>query len=90
MLAFFAGSTRVGPQVWRLRFELSADDGVTTLTFTQPGITPGAAPDVGPGWEYYLDRLATAMNGRPMPNFDDYWPSLAPAYADPKRRPEGA
>jgi uncharacterized protein YndB with AHSA1/START domain len=37
--------------------------------------------DVGPGWEYYLDRLVAAMNGNPMPDFDDYWPSLSSAYA---------
>jgi uncharacterized protein YndB with AHSA1/START domain len=39
--------------------------------------------EIGPGWEYYLDRLVAAMNGDPMPDFDDYWPSLASAYADP-------
>ena len=34
--------------------------------------------EVGPGWEYYLDALVAAMNGNPMPDFDDYCPSLAP------------
>jgi hypothetical protein len=37
--------------------------------------------EIGPGWEYYLDRLAAAMNGSPVPDWDDYWPSLGSAYA---------
>jgi hypothetical protein len=40
--------------------------------------------EIGPGWEYYLDALVAAMNDNPLPNFDDYWPSLASAYADPR------
>ena len=40
-----------------------------------------------PGWEYYLDGLVGAMNGNPMPNWDDYWPSLASAYANGLRSP---
>ncbi len=31
--------------------------------------------DVGPGWEYYLDRLVAAVNGGPMPDFGDYHPA---------------
>ena len=42
-------------------------DGVTTLTFTQvvPDGPVGAdmVASVGPGWDYYLDRLVTAFGG---------------------------
>ena len=37
--------------------------GVTTLTFEQRGLTAAAASDIGPGWEYYLDRLVAAETG---------------------------
>lgn len=53
----------------RLRFVHHLDEGVKS-------------EEVGPGWEYYLDALVAAMDGNPMPSFDDYWPSLASAYAD--------
>jgi hypothetical protein len=43
--------------------------------------TEANSEEIGPGWEYYLDRLIAAMNGNPMPDFDDYWPNLASAYA---------
>ena len=45
---------------WHLDLHLAEEDGITTLTFTQPGIDPVEAESVGPGWEYYLDRLVAA------------------------------
>jgi hypothetical protein len=30
------------------------------------------------------------MNDQPMPDWDDYWPSLASAYANPTSAPESA
>ncbi|HYH26925.1 MAG TPA: SRPBCC family protein [Blastococcus sp.] len=58
-----------GPRVtWRHSLELTETDGVTTLTFTQvvPDGPVGAdvAANVGPGWDYYLDRLVAALEGR--------------------------
>ena len=38
-------------------------DGVTTLTFSQPGVTAEQVGDVGPGWDYYLDRLVDVETG---------------------------
>ena len=57
-----------GPGVtWQLALELTETGGVTTLTFTQavPDGPTGAemVSSVGPGWDYYLDRLATALDG---------------------------
>ena len=57
-----------GPRVtWQLTLELTETDGVTTLTFTQvvPDGPLGAdvAASVGPGWDYYLDRLGAALDG---------------------------
>ena len=57
-----------GPQVtWQHTLELREDDGRTTLTFTQvvPDGPVGGdmVASVGPGWDYYLDRLVTAYGG---------------------------
>lgn len=57
-----------GPQVaWQHTLELAEADGVTTLTFTQlvPDGPVGTdmVASVGPGWDYYLDRLVTACGG---------------------------
>lgn len=29
------------------------------------------AGEVGPGWEYYLDMLVAAREGKPLPSFGD-------------------
>ena len=46
---------------------LRQDDGQTTLTFSQvvPDGPVGGdmVASVGPGWDYYLDRLVTAYGG---------------------------
>jgi uncharacterized protein YndB with AHSA1/START domain len=57
-----------GPRVaWQHTLELEESDGVTTLTFTQvvPEGPLGAdlVASVGPGWDYYLDRMVTAFGG---------------------------
>lgn len=53
--------------VWEMELELAEADGVTSLRFVQV-LAPGAtgvdmAASVGPGWDYYLDRLAAAVAG---------------------------
>jgi uncharacterized protein YndB with AHSA1/START domain len=64
---------------WRLRVSLdSAGSGAgTALVFTQPiaGFEQ-MAPDVGPGWEYYLDRLQAALDGGDVDavDFADFHP----------------
>ena len=39
------------------------------------------AEQIGPGWEFYLDRLEAARADQTMPDFGDYWPSMGPYYA---------
>lgn len=58
-----------GPEVpWELTLELAESDGVTMLTFTQvvpEGRLGGeVVSSVGPGWDYYLDRLVTSCAGQ--------------------------
>jgi uncharacterized protein YndB with AHSA1/START domain len=75
-------TTRQGDGQWHLELELSEVDGVTTLRFLQPGVDPAQAEDIGPGWEYYLDRLVAAETGRDVAaiDFDDYYPAQAEHY----------
>lgn len=63
-----------GPQVhWEHTLSLAEADGVTTLTFTQavPAGQVGVdmVASVGPGWDYYLDRLVAAhADPAPVPD----------------------
>lgn len=34
----------------------------------------------GPSWHWYLDRLVASLAEVPMPDWDHYYPALAPAY----------
>lgn len=59
---------------WALRVHLAESDGVTTLTFVQALAGGSSGTDmvasVGPGWEYYLDRLVATMGGAEVDGID--------------------
>lgn len=61
---------------WYLNMALAESAGVTELRFTQQLTDTEGVGEVGPGWEYYLDALAASRDGRPTPNFDDYYPAM--------------
>jgi len=70
-------------QEWLLDLQLSEDDGTTTLTFAQAVTDPAVVAEVGPGWEYYLDRLVAAQAGDEVGAIDfeaDYFPAMAEHY----------
>jgi uncharacterized protein YndB with AHSA1/START domain len=78
-------TSEVGEDVWLLDLDLTHADGVTTLTLSQPGVTGQQAGEVGPGWEYYLDRLVDAERGIDPAGRDferDYYPAMADYYRD--------
>ena len=78
-------TSNVGPYVWYLDVELSEADGVTTLAFSQPDVDPEDSLSVGPGWEYYLDRLVAAETGGDLAAIDferDYYPAMADYYRE--------
>jgi uncharacterized protein YndB with AHSA1/START domain len=60
---------------WDLDLTLTETDGVTELRFTQHLTGTENVGEVGPGWEYYLDALVASREGRPLPEFDDYFPA---------------
>ncbi len=57
---------------WLITAELAEDDGTTTLEFRQRELDPAMAHMVGPGWEWYLDRLVAAVVGAEPPTLDDF------------------
>ncbi|CAL9392039.1 hypothetical protein SUDANB95_01271 [Actinosynnema sp. ALI-1.44] len=61
--------------VWKLELLLSEVDGETELKLVHHLKSVEGLGEIGPGWEYYLDRLAAVRAGRPAPAFDDYYPS---------------
>lgn len=74
----------VGVEEWLLDLELTHAAGVTTLTLMQLDVTSEQAPDVGPGWDYYLDRLVDVETGADpaLRDFErDYYPAMAAHYA---------
>lgn len=66
---------------WRMELLLSEVDGVTELRLVHHLDTEEGIGEVGPGWEYYLDMLLASRAGKPLPSFDDYYPSQK-AYFD--------
>ncbi len=76
-LALRLGSAEPG---WVVTLAIEGAGDTATLTFGQAlaeGIDPA---DVGPGWEFYLDRLAAAEAGQPLPDWDDTYLELADHY----------
>lgn len=67
---------------WYLGLDLQQIDEVTTLTFSQVLQQGEDVTHVGPGWEYYLDRLVAVRSETPMPNWDDYYPTLVGYYTN--------
>jgi uncharacterized protein YndB with AHSA1/START domain len=71
---------RVGADTWRVRVSLADVDGTTVVYFSQRLAEARQAGSIGPGWEYYLDRLIAARSGSALPAFEDYYPVLRPYY----------
>jgi uncharacterized protein YndB with AHSA1/START domain len=66
---------------WHLEATLAERDGVTELTFVQHLDDGVGLGEVGPGWEYYLDRLVFSREeSTSEPSFDDYYPSQKAYY----------
>ncbi len=72
-------------QEWRWELHLTHHAGVTTLRFVQAAAGDVPVSDVGPGWEYYLDRLVAAESGQDVASVDferDYHPAMSGYYRD--------
>lgn len=69
-------------EVWSWQIDLAEAHGVTTLTFAQEVCDVTLAESVGPGWDYYLDRMVAAETGSDLAaiDFNDYYPQFAAYY----------
>ncbi|HYI33272.1 MAG TPA: SRPBCC domain-containing protein [Glaciibacter sp.] len=76
----FKADFGTGEDTWRALFHLVQGEGMTTLTFGQRLRTPAEVATIGPGWDYYLDRLVAARAGKPMPVWEDYHPAFKQYY----------
>jgi uncharacterized protein YndB with AHSA1/START domain len=76
-------TSTVGEESWHLVLRLRHEDGTTVLEFAQSSLEPQEAESVGPGWEYYLDRLVAVESGADVSSVDfdaDYYPAMTPHY----------
>ncbi|MCU1405322.1 MAG: hypothetical protein JWQ43_1625 [Glaciihabitans sp.] len=71
----------LGNMHWRVGFTLAEAEGHTLIFFTQRLENVGDAASIGPGWEYYLDRMIAARAGTPAPVWEDYYPAFASYYS---------
>jgi uncharacterized protein YndB with AHSA1/START domain len=62
---------------WPLSVTLREVDAGTELVFVHRMAEPYDATSIGPGWQYYLDRLAATLASTPMPE-GDAWPDYEP------------
>jgi len=67
---------------WRVELTLAQSGDTTTLRFAQHLSDLALAGEVGPGWEYYLDMLVAAREGKELPLFEDYYPSQKAYYVE--------
>lgn len=79
----YAVDTATPGGVWHLALDLAESGGVTTLTFRQRLDPDDDATSIGPGWEYYLDRLVAVREGRAAETvaWESYWPAQRDHYA---------
>jgi uncharacterized protein YndB with AHSA1/START domain len=76
----FKADFGTGDEAWRALFHLVQGENLTTLTLGQRLRAATQVATIGPGWDYYLDRLVAARAGRPMPKWEDYYPALVRHY----------
>lgn len=64
-----------------VRYELVADGNATILRFTHRGLPRGVARGYAPGGHAYLDRLAAFLDGSGIPDWQERYADVQPAYA---------
>ena len=78
----FLADSGPGPKGMRVYCHLVEGGGMTTLTLGHRLQNPADAATMGPGWDFYLDRLSAARAGRPLPQWEQYYPAFAPHYRE--------
>lgn len=71
-----------GDAQWHLWCDLAPTETGTLLRFGQRLAGAGNISELGPGWEYYLDRMELARLGKSTDlAWEDYFPAQAAAYS---------
>ncbi|MCP2370176.1 uncharacterized protein YndB with AHSA1/START domain [Agromyces terreus] len=78
----FTADSGSGPTAVRVFCHLVEGGGMTTLTLGQRVSGADDAASIGPGWDYYLDRLIAARNRAPHPVWETYYPVFSGFYRD--------
>jgi len=63
-------STQVGDELWRLELDLSHEDGITTLTFRQPGVTQEQVKAAETAGDVITRDLIVLLNTQYLTPFD--------------------
>lgn len=80
----FTADSGSGPSGVRVFCHLVEGGGMTTLTLGQRVKDGADAASIGPGWDFYLDRLIAARSGAAMPAWETYFPQFSPHYRELK------
>lgn len=67
---------------WQLQLDISVRGDETLLIFNQLIEQGDDITSVGPGWEFYLDRLVAAITGAVPSPWEDYYPALVGYYSE--------
>jgi uncharacterized protein YndB with AHSA1/START domain len=65
---------------WRVELTLRQRGETTELTFVHHLVGDQSPGNIGPGWEYHLDRLIASRTGETMPELEEYYPSQKEHY----------
>lgn len=75
--ALLTVSSAMGADTWRLSVELADADGAevpdgagTVISLRHHAVPADMVQHIGPGWEWYLDRLTGAVTGGEIPGMD--------------------
>ena len=74
---------RLGPGGWVVTVRIEGDDDESVISLEQDIPDAESASDIGPGWDFYMDRLVEAEAGRDPEALrfsPDYHPGLAAHY----------
>ena len=69
---------------WPLDVALAPHGAGTRLVLVHVLAEPYDAGSIGPGWQYYLDRLGAVLAGRPVPDDWEAYVAQGAAYAVPE------
>ncbi|QPK84112.1 SRPBCC domain-containing protein [Corynebacterium qintianiae] len=64
-----------GGFAWDVAFDLTQEAEGTKILFTHYDVDLDQLHEIGPGWEFYLDRLVGAVVDKRMPAWDAYFPA---------------